>query len=35
LGGYYIEIGRMSIVEDRLLKWEVGMRKPDDRNSRL
>ena len=23
-GGYYIEIGTMSIVENRQLKWEVG-----------
>jgi hypothetical protein len=29
LEGYYIEIGTMSIVEGRLLKWEGGMRKAE------
>ncbi|CAB1064968.1 hypothetical protein D1BOALGB6SA_9765 [Olavius sp. associated proteobacterium Delta 1] len=32
LGGYYIEIGTMSIVEDRLWKWECGMRKLEGGN---
>jgi hypothetical protein len=27
VGGYYIEIGTMSIVEDRYWKWEFGSGK--------
>jgi hypothetical protein len=33
LEGYYIEIGTMSIVEGRLLKWEGGMRKAEKKHS--